>query len=189
MAARFSPFGSRRDLSARPGCSGAQYSSYEFQSNNGIFVTRSDEAGLAAAGCRRFSCFTQGQPSLPETIPSGCDTFAKLPDGRPNPNHRDLYVTWTRAYPAVNFPATANPQSARTSCSPSLRWGPTWQTRTRPQGGSTAIRHPGCRTTTAVWPRQRLRHFSSCERRSSGDLYVSLKCRRRLPGLYSTDQD
>src|SRR5262249_18767479 len=44
-------------------------------------------------------------PFFFEVIPDlAIDTFRTLPNGQPNPNHGNLYVTWTRVYLPGQFP-------------------------------------------------------------------------------------
>ncbi len=82
-----------------------------FQSNNGIFVDRSDDGGL-----------TWGQPAAVaahlydgvhpvdfELYPDlAIDTFPTLPGGQANPNYGNLYETWARIYAAGHFPGEAD---------------------------------------------------------------------------------
>src|SRR5262249_19243 len=77
-----------------------------FSSNNGIFVSRSDDGltnwqtgGVASRGYN-------GKDSVPfEIIPSlAIDTYATLPSGQANPRYGSLYVTWARYYPGGLFP-------------------------------------------------------------------------------------
>jgi hypothetical protein len=75
--------------------------------NNGIFVSRSDDAGLTwNQAVSVASHLYDGQNQVPfEVIPDlAIDTFRLLPDGRPNPNYGNLYVGWTRLYPPGQFP-------------------------------------------------------------------------------------
>jgi hypothetical protein len=77
------------------------------QSNNGIFVARSDDGGLTwRQPVAVVSHLYDGQhPVLFECIPDlAIDTFRTLPNGRPNPNYGNQYVVWTRVYPAGEFP-------------------------------------------------------------------------------------
>jgi hypothetical protein len=77
------------------------------QSNNGIFVARSDDGGLSwQPPVAVVSHLYDGQhPVLDEVIPDlAIDTFRTLPDGQPNAHYGELYVAWTRIYPAGQFP-------------------------------------------------------------------------------------
>src|SRR5947209_1369168 len=78
-----------------------------YQSNNGIFVLRSDDGGahwqqpVAVVS----HLYDSEHPAFFEVIPDlAIDTFRTLPNGQPNPNYSNLYVCWTRVYPASPFP-------------------------------------------------------------------------------------
>lgn len=75
------------------------------QSNNGVFVSRSDDGGLTwNQPVDVVSHLYQGEDVSFEIIPDlGIDTSAQLPNGQQNPNYGNLYVTWSRNY-AVGFP-------------------------------------------------------------------------------------
>jgi hypothetical protein len=71
------------------------------QSNNGIFVARSDDGGLDwQPPVAVVSHLYDGQDFVPfDCIPDlAIDTFRTLPNGRPNPNYGNQYVDWTRVY-------------------------------------------------------------------------------------------
>ncbi len=75
-----------------------------------------------------------------EVIPDlAIDNFEKLPDGTPNPNYGNLYVTWTRAYAPGQFPGEPD-ASGGTDLFIALSKdsGESWITRTREQDGATA---------------------------------------------------
>jgi hypothetical protein len=69
------------------------------QSNNGIFVARSDDGGLTWNQPVAVIAHTYaGQPVDFEITPDlAIDTFPTLPDGSANPQYGELYETWTRA--------------------------------------------------------------------------------------------
>ena len=121
-----------------------------FQSTNGIFVSRSTDGGLtwgqpAAVVSHTFT----GTPGTSGTTgPSGTqvpfdsgpsfsvDTFKTLPGGQPNPYYGDLYVAWTRVYPAGQFPGDPNSQDGSdVMFSVSTDGGKSWQTQLQNQGG------------------------------------------------------
>jgi hypothetical protein len=85
---------------------GVRYRTYSFQSNNGIFVVRSDDGGASWSAPVAVTSHTYdgSTPALSDITPDlAIDT---LPD---SPNHGNIYVTWTRIYPAGQFPG--NPDS------------------------------------------------------------------------------
>ena len=78
-----------------------------FQSNNGIFVARSDDGGLTwNQPVAVTSTLYDGVHRVPfELNPDlAVDTFRNLPDGRPNPTYGNLYEVWARFYPPGLFP-------------------------------------------------------------------------------------
>ena len=82
------------------------------QSNNGIFMARSDDGGLNwQPPVPVVSHLYDGQHQVFfEVIPDlAIDTFQTLPNGQPNPNYDYLYVVWTRIYPAGQFRANRIP--------------------------------------------------------------------------------
>jgi hypothetical protein len=85
---------------------GVLYPATGFTANNGVFVAGSDDGGVHWGTPVAVAAHTYTTtPVLFETIPDlAVDTFSNLPDGTPNPNFGNLYVTWTRTYPAGQFP-------------------------------------------------------------------------------------
>jgi hypothetical protein len=84
------------------------------QSNNGIFVARSDDGGLGwQSPVAVVSHLYDGQHQVFfEIIPElAIDTFPTLPNGQPNPRYGDEYVVWTRCYPAGQFPGQPDPNA------------------------------------------------------------------------------
>ncbi len=78
-----------------------------FESNNGVFVARSDDGGLnwlppIAVESHLFD----GNDQVPFVlIPDiAIDTFPLLPNGTSNPHYGTIYVTFSRYYPAGQFP-------------------------------------------------------------------------------------
>jgi hypothetical protein len=78
-----------------------------FQSDNGIFVAKSADGGKSWGtpvavvehvynGTNRVSFDTEPSMSI--------DTFATLPDGKPNPYYGSIYVAWARFYAPGQFP-------------------------------------------------------------------------------------
>jgi hypothetical protein len=103
------------------------------QSNNGIFVARSDDGGLSwQSPVAVVSHLYDGQhPVFFECIPDlAIDTFRTLPNGQPNPYYGDLYVAWTRIYPPGQFPGQPNSSGGTDAMiAVSRDAGQTWQTQ------------------------------------------------------------
>ena len=102
------------------------------QANNGVFVARSDDGGLAwNQPVAVVSHLYEGDDVFFEVIPDlGIDTFPVLPDGQPNPNYGNLYVTWTRLYPAGQMPgAPENTGGGDLMIAVSRDGGLSWETQ------------------------------------------------------------
>jgi hypothetical protein len=76
------------------------------ESNNGIFVSRSDDGGLTWNQPATVVSHTYtGAPVDYEDNPDlAIDTFETLPDGSRNPHYGELYEIWTRVYAPGHFP-------------------------------------------------------------------------------------
>lgn len=75
--------------------------------------------------------FFDAQPDL------AIDTYALLPNGNPNPNYGNLYVTWTRFYPASQFPTRPTaPAGTQIMFAVSSDGGQTWTPQLQAQGFS-----------------------------------------------------
>jgi hypothetical protein len=104
-----------------------------FQSNNGMFVSRSDDGGLTwDTPVAVVAHLYDGTNLVPfELYPDlAVDTFRNLPDGQPNPNYGNLYEVWTRFYTPGQFPG--DPSSTGGSdvyIAVSKDGGQTWQTQ------------------------------------------------------------
>jgi hypothetical protein len=113
-----------------------------FQSNNGIFVVRSDDGGLSwGTPVAVVEHLYDGTDKVPyEIMPQlAVDTFATLPDGRPNPNYGTLYDVWARYYPSGQFPG--EPTSVGGSqmfIAVSHDGGQTWQIQLKQPPGAAA---------------------------------------------------
>jgi hypothetical protein len=103
------------------------------ESNNGIFVARSDDGGLNwQQPVAVVSHLYDGQhPVFFEVIPDfAIDTFRALPNGQPNPYFGDQYVAWTRIYPAGEFPGQPDATGGTDAMiAVSKDGGQTWQTQ------------------------------------------------------------
>jgi hypothetical protein len=117
-----------------------------FQSNNGIFVARSDDGGLTwdtpVAVAENLYDGTHKVPY--EIMPAlAVDTFATLPDGRPNPNYGTLYDVWARYYPAGQFPGEPTSQGgSQMFIAVSHDAGQSWQVQLK--------QPPGAAPTTVI---------------------------------------
>jgi hypothetical protein len=114
-----------------------------FTANNGVFVARSDDGGLSwrpavAVASQRYD----GVRQVPFNVfpDLAVDMRPTVPDAQPNPAVGNLYVTWTRYYPAGQFPGQPNATGGSdVMIAVSEDGGQTWQTRMRPQGGSSVL--------------------------------------------------
>ncbi len=108
-----------------------------FESNNGIFVARSDDGGQTwqtplPVTSHRYD----GQQLVPfEILPDlSIDTYRVLPNGELNANFGNLYATWSRYYPPGQFPGHADSiGGSDIMFAVSSDGGLTWETRTRSQ--------------------------------------------------------
>ena len=121
-----------------------------FESNNGIFVSRSDNGGLTwDQPVAVISHMYAGQPVDFEVIPDlAIDTFRTLPDGSPNPRFGEMYAVWTRVYPAGQYPGEPDATGGTDiMLSVSKDGGQTWQLQLQPQPGTglqvTPLQDPG----------------------------------------------
>ena len=173
-----------------------------FESNNGIFVSRSGDGGLTwgTPVAVVSHTFTGTPGTLGTTGPAGTevpfeidpdfavDTYKTLPDGLPNPLSGDLYVAWVRVYPAGQFPG--DPKSTDGTdimFSVSKDGGQTWATQlqTQPAPGQpgnvqvSVIRDPyfGTNDTGAAGLRIRLLPAGLGR---SGRGHLRLRVQRRL---------
>jgi hypothetical protein len=107
------------------------------QSNNGIFVARSDDGGLAwQEPVAVVAHLYDGQdPVFFEVLPDlAIDTFVTLPNGGPNPNYANLYVVWTRLYPPGQQPGYPQSQGGGdVMISVSRDGGQSWHTQLCPR--------------------------------------------------------
>lgn len=154
------------------------------QSNNGIFVVRSEDGGTTwNAPVAVASQVYQGpgntvvtsEKVFYDTLPDiAIDTFAKLPNGSPNPNFGNIYATWTRFYPFGQFPgdSRANRAGADIMFAVSSNGGQTWTIR---QGGNGAslVRDPFVGGSTVTAEGGGFSTISHLAVGPEGDVYVS----------------
>lgn len=150
-----------------------------FTSDNGIFVASSDDGGLTWHNPVAVESFVDSGTPVPfDIVPDmAIDTFATLPDGQPNPNFGNEYVTWTRLYPAGQFPGEPSSSGGGTiELAVSTDGGLTWQLRTQTDPATgltiTILRDPvftginaPAGLTAANWPHPTVG--------PEGDLYIS----------------
>ncbi len=79
---------------------------FGFQSNNGVFVARSDDGGSTwnPASAVTSNLYTGSDVVFDEMPDMAVDTFPALPNGAANPNFGNLYVNWVRVYPDGQLP-------------------------------------------------------------------------------------
>src|SRR5262249_19041020 len=110
------------------------------QSNNGIFVARSDDGGLTwDQPVTVASHLYDGQhPVYFEIKPDlAIDTFRTLPNGQLNPNFSNLYEVWSRDYAAGQFPGhPTNVGGSQIMIAVSKDGGNTWQLQFQQLPGS-----------------------------------------------------
>lgn len=128
LATLTSTIGTRRD-----DLGGIRERALGFESNNGIFVARSDDGGLTwNLPVAVVAQLYDGVNLVPfDLYPDlAIDTFRTLPDGRLNSNYGNLYVVWSRFYPAGQFPgAPTATGGSDVFIAVSRDGGQTWQTQ------------------------------------------------------------
>ena len=167
-----------------------------FESNNGIFVSRSSDGGLTWGQPVAVASHTfRGTPgTLGTTGPAGTevpfdifpdfavDTYKTLPSGQSNPLYGDLYVAWVRVYPAGQFPGDPNSTDGTDIMfSVSKDGGQTWTTQlqTQPAPGEpgnvqvSVIRDPVFGTDDTGAAGQGFIYYPQISVGPEGDLYVS----------------
>jgi hypothetical protein len=167
-----------------------------FQSNNGVFVARSDDGGLTwnqpvAVVSHLYDgthpVFFEIKPDL------AIDTSANLPDGKPNPNYGSLYVSWSRYYPAGQFPGQPNSTGGSDIMfAVSRDGGQTWAIQLEPQAGTgilvTVLQQDPANETGLDNP-EGLGHmnWSHLAVGPQGDIYVSLYLSPNFAVEHSSD--
>src|SRR5262249_32632365 len=113
---------------------------FGFQSNNGIFVVRSDDGGSTwNQPVAVVEHLYDGTDKVPyEIMPDlAVDPFATLPDGRPNPNYGTLYDVWARYYATGQFPGQPTATGgSQLFFAVSHDGGQTWQVQLKQPPGS-----------------------------------------------------
>jgi hypothetical protein len=113
-----------------------------FQSNNGIFVARSDDGGSTwNQPVAVVEHLYDGTDKVPyEIMPElAIDNFATLPDSRPNPNYGTLYDVWARYYPSGQFPGEPTSEGgSQMFIAVSRDGGQSWQVQLRQPSGAAA---------------------------------------------------
>src|SRR5262249_1879273 len=121
-------------------CPGRCRRGRRFQSNNGIFVVRSDDGGMSwNQPVAVIENLYDGRHKGPyEIMPElGTDTFSTLPDGSPNPNHGNLYEVWAQYYPSGQFPGQPTATGgSQLLFAVSHDGGQTWQLQLKQPAGS-----------------------------------------------------
>ena len=111
-----------------------------FESNNGIFVVRSDDDGLTwgTPVAVASNLYDGKDPVLFDTVPDlAIDSFRNLPNGKANPNYGAMYESWTQLYPAGQFPGdSASSGGGAIMFAISTNGGQSWQLRLQPQAGT-----------------------------------------------------
>jgi hypothetical protein len=111
-----------------------------FSSNNGVFVVRSDDGGLTwNQPVAVASHVYDGSNSVPFEIKPdlAIDRFATGPGGQPNPYYGNLYVSWSRYYPAGQFPGEPTATGGSDiMLAVSRDDGQTWEIELEPQAGT-----------------------------------------------------
>jgi hypothetical protein len=105
----FISFMSTTFLGARPGLTNPVPTERPlgFQSNNGIFVTQSNDGGLTWNTAIAVASATyNGTDPVPFDIDPNLaiDVYRTLPNGQPNPSFGNMYETFTQLYPPGQFP-------------------------------------------------------------------------------------
>ena len=110
-----------------------------FESDNGIFITRSDDGGLSWTSPVAISSqLYSDNPVYFEVIPDlAIDTFKTLPDGSLNPLYGEMVATWTRCYPPGQFPGHSDSTGGTDiMVAVSHDDGQSWSLQLQPQPGT-----------------------------------------------------
>lgn len=115
-----------------------QFRSFGMASNNGIFVSASDDGGLNWKNAATVSSqLFDGQNRIPfDIMPDlAVDMYQFLPDGTtPNPNYGNVYTIWSRYFPIGQYPGEPEGGSgSNIMFAVSEDGGATWQTRLESQ--------------------------------------------------------
>jgi hypothetical protein len=77
-----------------------------FETNNGVFVARSDDGGISWNSVTPLSAHVFGQTQVPFDVQPeiAIDTFETRSDGSPNPFFGNIYASWVTYFPTGQFP-------------------------------------------------------------------------------------
>jgi hypothetical protein len=153
-----------------------------FTANNGIFVARSDDGGMTwSQAVAVASNLYDGSHAVNfELKPDlAIDTFAKLPNGQPNPSYGNLYISWSRYFPSGQFPGQPNSTGGSDIMfAVSNDGGQTWQLLLEPEPGTgipvSTLYSPIVYIGTDVLPGLGHRNWSHVSIGPEGDIYVSM---------------
>ncbi len=165
-----------------------------FQSNNGIFVSRSDDGGVdwqpAVAVASQLYDGTNPVPF--EIIPDlAIDTYRYLPDGKTlNANYGNLYAVWSRYYAQGQFPGEPDSTGgSQIMISVSKDGGQSWQLQLeeRPNGVDETVIEDAF--DSGIGPPAGLGavNWSHVAVGPAGDVYVSLFFLSQYAFYYSDD--
>lgn len=151
---------------------------FGFQSNNGIFVARSDDGGNDWAQPVAVTSHLYAGTDVPfEVVPfMTIDRYAVLPSNQPNSNYGNMYIAWSRMYPNGQWPGHPdNFGGGDIMVAVSIDGGQTWQTRLQndPVTGvaETVIQDPV--NAVAAWPGLGYLDQARLTVGPEGDLYLS----------------
>ncbi len=165
-----------------------------FQSNNGIFVSRSDDGGVDwQPAVSVASHLYDGTNPVPfEIIPDlGIDTHRYLPDGKTlNANYGNLYAVWSRYYASGQFPGEPDSTGgSQIMISVSKDGGQSWQLQLeeRPNGIDETVIEDAF--DSGIGPPAGLGavNWSHVSVGPAGDVYVSLFFLSQYAFYYSAD--
>ena len=165
---------------SRPDLGGLSERALGFKANNGVFVVRSDDGGLSWDSPATVASQTyDGQTEVPfDIMPDlAIDTYPTLPDGNPNPHYGNLYVVWSRYFPAKQFPGQPDSNGgSRILLAVSSDGGETWDVRrdATDQLGLPAVPVPETFGLGQAPPGLGAVNWSHVSVGPEGDVYVSM---------------
>ena len=164
-----------------------------FQSNNGIFVVRSGDGGLTWGLPVAVASNLYAATPVPFEINAevNIDLYKTLPNGQANPFYGDMYATWSRYYPAGQFPG--EPDSTGGSdifISVSHDAGKTWQIQLMANpatGGSISVLQKKTQTGRGAPAAAGFMNDAHLAIGPEGDLYVNSILGGSVGVHFSTD--